>query len=171
MQKKLFIIALPMLLLISRGYTQTSASNGFASVTIPEIGLPSATKASPNTVSNRALKDFRRNVKADAEERWYNTKDGGYIVKYEKAGVDCRADYDRKGNWLSTTRYYSEKLLPKDIRSMIKSAYYDYRITSVQEITLTGYLVYIVHMEGEDNWINLNVCNGDMSVMQEFRKQ
>ncbi len=171
MQKKLFIIALPVFLFISQGYTQATASAEVARVNIPEIGLPGSVKASASSVSNRALKDFRKNYKIDADERWFTTRDGGFIVKYEKSGVECRTDYDRKGNWLSTTRYYTEKLLPKDIRSMVKSTYYDFRITAVQEITLNNYLVYIVHMEGEDTWMNLNICNGEMSVMEEFRKQ
>lgn len=171
MQKILLALSISMILFIGQGYAQTSASQSFASVTIPEIGLPGTSKSVSGTINNRALKNFRKTIKSDGEERWYTTKDGSFVVKYEKEGIQCRSDYDRKGNWQSTTRYYGENLLPKDIRSMVKSVYYDFKITRIQEITLDGYLVYIVHMEGEDSWVNLNICNGDMNVMESFTKR
>lgn len=171
MQKILLALGTSMTLFISQGYAQTSASQSFASVTIPEIGLPGTFKSASGAANNRALKNFRKTVRSDGRERWYTTNEGSFVVKYEQEGIQCRADYDRKGNWQSTTRYYGEKLLPKDVRSMIKSVYYDFKITGIQEITLTGYLVYIVHMEGEDTWVNLNICNGEMNVMEAFTKR
>ena len=121
-------------------------------------------------INNRAIKDFKKSFKSPSEESWYNLDDGGFLVKFNLNGIKNRADYDKKGNWICTTRYYSEKELPKDVRAQVKSVYYDFSITTVEEITFPEHLVYIVHMQDETKWMNIRICDGEMDIMLEFLK-
>ena len=124
-----------------------------------------------NPVSDKTFKSFKKAVKFSVNERWFKSDDGGSLVKYEdQKGIRCRSDFDKKGNWTATTRYYSEKELPKEVRSQVKSVYYDYTITTIEEITFSNHLVYIIHMHDETTWLNIRICDGEMDEFQKFAK-
>jgi hypothetical protein len=120
-------------------------------------------------INSRAIKDFKKSFKLPAEEKWFKIETG-FIVKFIQDGIQHRADYDNKGNWKATTRYYSEKQLPKDVRSQVKSVYYDYTITSVQELTFPDHHVYLVNMEDEKTILIIRICDGEMDVYKDLKK-
>jgi len=95
----------------------------------------------------------------------------GFRAKFTVDGIKYRVDYDKKGNYQHTERTYSEKYLPNDIRSIVKSTYYDYAITQVEEVTKPHTeTTYVVHLEGKQNWINVRVQNGEIEEFQKFGK-
>jgi hypothetical protein len=54
---------------------------------------------------------------------------------------------------------------------MIKSQYYDYKITLVEEIVQTlKPLVYVVHMEDATTLKNIRVSDREMEVVEEYKK-
>jgi hypothetical protein len=54
---------------------------------------------------------------------------------------------------------------------MIKSQYYDYKITLVEEIVQTlKPLVYVVHMEDATSLKNIRVSEREMEVIEEYKK-
>jgi hypothetical protein len=53
----------------------------------------------------------------------------------------------------------------------VKSNYYDYTITVVQEITLHSQTIYLVHMQDETTWKVLKVADGEMSIIEDFNKR
>ncbi|MGH2565116.1 MAG: hypothetical protein ACRDE5_11420, partial [Ginsengibacter sp.] len=60
------------------------------------------------------------------------------------------------------------------IRGIVKSKYYDYKITQVQEIETTatnGTPTYMVHIEGDNDFKIIRVSGGDMDVYEEYAKQ
>jgi len=128
-----------------------------------------ATGEDMTVINSRAIKDFKRSFKLPANEQWYKI-DNGFIVKFMQDNIQHRADYDKKGNWKATTRYYSEKQLPKDVRSQVKSIYYDYTITSVQEFIFPANHVYMVNMEDEKTILIIRICDGEMDVYKELKK-
>ena len=139
----------------------------------PAANLSSKPVPSENLspVSDKTIKNFKKTVKFSANERWFKCDDGASLVKYEdQKGIRCRSDFDKKGNWTATTRYYSEKQLPKDVRAQVKSVYYDFTITTVEEITFANHLVYIIHMSDETTWLNIRICDGEMDEFQRFAK-
>ncbi len=63
--------------------------------------------------------------------------------------------------------------MPGDIRDIVKREYYDYEITSVQEIeTIDSYGIptYIVHLEDNNNIKLIRVRDGEMALYKEFKK-
>ena len=87
--------------------------------------------------------------------------------------VKYRVDYDNKGHWNGTLRNYAEDKLSRDVRSIVKSEYFDYSIKWVWEISvpgLTGGPVYIIHVEDEKSFKNIEVHNGEMKVLEQYDK-
>ena len=62
---------------------------------------------------------------------------------------------------------------PANVRSIVKSEYFDYSIKWVWEISvpgLTGDPVYIIHVEDEKSFKNIEVHNGEMKVLEHYEK-
>ena len=78
--------------------------------------------------------------------------------------------YNNRGQRLYTIRNYDETKLPKDVRHVVKSTYYDYAITLVQEIEdAAGTITYLVHLEGKTELINLR-ANYEMDEFEKYIK-
>jgi hypothetical protein len=124
----------------------------------------------PNNLKSRAVRNFVRSYKNVSNEKWYNVQDG-FIAMFILDDINYRVDYDKKGNWLHTIRTYNENKLPPDVRHLVKSSYYDYNISLVQEIeTPREPFTYVVHLDGKTKLINLRVSNGEMDEWQKFEK-
>ncbi|MGI8952391.1 MAG: hypothetical protein ACR2FN_12510 [Chitinophagaceae bacterium] len=66
---------------------------------------------------------------------------------------------------------YDETKLPHDVRAQVKSTYYDYAITTVDEVHYQGQIVYLVHMQDANTWKIIRVnSDGEMDVYQAFDK-
>ena len=164
------------ILLVIAGATGALAQNP-PKTDVAKLDASSTTSKSSTTltadgmtvINSRAIKDFKRSFKLSANEQWFKIENG-FIVKFIQDDIQQRVDYDKKGNWIATTRYYSEKQLPKDVRSQVKSVYYDYTITSVQEFTFPSHHVYLVNMEDEKTILIIRICDGEMDVYKEFKK-
>jgi len=166
---KAFILAIA---LSTGAMAQDPPKTEVAKLEAGSIKSNSATTATGDDVAvinSRAIKDFKKSFKLPAEEKWFKIETG-FIVKFVQGGIQHRADYDKKGNWIATTRYYSEKQLPKDVRSQVKSVYYDYTITSVQELTFPSHHVYLVNMEDEKTILIIRICDGEMDVYKDLKK-
>ena len=95
--------------------------------------MPTEIETPVDVINSKAVRDFSKVFKQASNEAWFVTDDG-FVVKFKQDGVETRADYNKKGNWLHTIRTYDENKLPADIRHRVKSSYYDYDILQVQEI-------------------------------------
>ena len=81
------------------------------------------------------------------------------------------AAYDLKGHWRFTISYYDEKKLPDEVRATVKSIYYDYNITRVEEIHVDDIIMYLVHMQDENTWKILKIADREMSIVEDFNKK
>jgi hypothetical protein len=123
-----------------------------------------------SAINGKAIKDFSKRFGNALSEQWYQIPDG-FVSYFNVNGFANRALYDKKGRWQYTVKFYDEFQLPHDIRAAIKSIYYDYKITVVEEIDASQNLIYIVHMEDKTSIKNLRVSNdGEIEVMEEFTK-
>jgi hypothetical protein len=133
-------------------------------------GMP-ARKTYLNNISTTAQRDFLKRVDHPTDVKWFKLPDG-YIAKCSLESDKTTVAYDRSGTWVYTIRNYPEKKMPRDVRALVKSTYYDYQITIVQEV-LKGRnpVVYIVHMQDSTSWKNVRVCDGEMDVLEEYEKR
>jgi hypothetical protein len=130
-----------------------------------------AVPADEKTVNKKALKDFQTRFNQVSGAQWFTIADG--FISYFKSEDDIsdRVFYNKKGNWTFTVKSYNEGKLPRDIRAIVKSSYYDYTITMVEEVEGIDNLVYIIHMSDKTSIKNLRVTkDGEMDVLEEFTK-
>jgi len=85
-------------------------------------------------------------------------------------GIRTRVFYDRKGNCESMIRDYSEDKLPYEIRHLVKSAYYDFSIYVINEVTIDRIRTYIVKIQNEVSLKTIMVANGEMVILEEYKK-
>jgi hypothetical protein len=124
-----------------------------------------------NKVHVRAMRDFLKRDEAAANADWY-VVETGYVVKYTgKNNSKCRTVYNSRGEFVYTIRQYYENVMPRDVRGIVKSQYYDYTITVIEEIEeRMKPLVYVVHLEDSTTLKNVRVCDREMEVLEEYIK-
>jgi hypothetical protein len=58
--------------------------------------------------------------------------------------------------------------MPFDVRDVVKSAYYDYSIMVVYEITHSNNLTYILKIQDSKRIKTLRVSNGSLEVIADY---
>ena len=119
----------------------------------------------------KAMRDFLKRDIPAANAEWMIVETG-FVVQYtDKNNSSCRSVYNSRGQFSYTIKQYFESKMPRDVRAMVKSQYYDYTITLVEEITEPlKPLVYVVHLEDAGTLKNIRVCEREMEVMDEYKK-
>ena len=69
-----------------------------------------------------------------------------------------------------TLKQYTEKELPVRVKSMVKSVYYDYPIVWVKEVNQSQSVVYLIHIENDQEWKTIRVADDEMDVAEDFAK-
>ena len=144
-------------------YLEISVSFGAAT-------LINAGSETINTINTRVVRDFVKNYRDVFDEKWYKVSNG-YIAKFVRNGLENMAAYNTSGHWMFTIIYYDEKKLPPEVRAIVKSTYYDYSITRVDEIHVNSQIIYQVHMQDENTWKNIRVCDGSIEVVEDYSEQ
>ncbi len=106
-----------------------------------------------NNLNIRASRDFVKRFDNPVNVEW--TKEAkGFIVTCMLDSIKSKIAYNSSGDWVYTIKFYNEAGLPRDIRARIKSVYYDYTITQVEEIVqrIHNDPVYQVHMKDDNTW-------------------
>lgn len=175
MKKTFSVLAAALLVLISSGSFAQFGGKSVNPFNMTNSDLDKLVAMAPlpanlNSLSGsslKAAKDFRRTFKNVADERWYTTPEG-VSAHFSQDGVKTRVEYDKKGHWVATFRYFDESRMPKDVRTLVRSTYFDYAITGVIEIQYDGVLAHIVQISNSDGFKNIRVVDGEMSIYQEF---
>jgi hypothetical protein len=124
-----------------------------------------------NKIHVKAMRDFLKRNKTATNADWM-VVENGFVVKYtDKNNSHCRTVYNSRGEFAYTVRQYFESNMLRDVRALVKSQYYDYTITLVEEIEQPlKPLVYVVHMEDATTLKNVRVSEREMEVIEEYIK-
>jgi hypothetical protein len=136
----------------------------------PLPGIHNFTPVASKFVKAKALREFRKDFPGVNDEQWSEADNGWLLAHFNTPEIRSTAYYDNHGNWQYTFNYYGEDQLPKDVRALVKSTYYDYTISGVQEIRLQEKIVYIVQLQDAKTWKKVRVMDGDMDLMEDFNK-
>ena len=119
-----------------------------------------------------AVKDFIKRYSTATNVKWFTADDGGFIAKFNESSVQNTVAYNKAGNWVHTIRRYYETDMPKDVRAIVKSVYYDYAILRIEEITGTKHnsLVFVVHVQDATTLKILRICDNEMDVLHEYKR-
>lgn len=128
--------------------------------------------AHPSSAVNvKAMRHFLKSFKQADSVHWYKSGDG-LMAYFKEAGIKTRVGYDSKGVWLYNLRSYPELQLPKNIRSEIKSIYFDFCISWVNEIsTPSKNLIYLIHLEDKTCYKTVKYYQGELEIIEQLSKQ
>ena len=122
-------------------------------------------------VKARALTDFEIRFHDASQVQWYSDRNG-YTSYFTKDGYSDRAFYNKNGHWLFSVIYKTEDKLPKDVRAAIKSVYYDWNMTVIEEVQSVEGKGYLVYLEDKTNIRVLKINrDNDVEVMMDLVKQ
>jgi hypothetical protein len=121
-------------------------------------------------INIKALRDFTQSFKKVEDVRWCKTPNGA-VVYFRENGLAAKSVYDDKGDWLYNIRAYTEDNLPKEVRSQVRGIFYDFSVSSVNEITVDLKIIYMVYLEGKTSWKIIRVCDGEIETTDEFEKR
>jgi hypothetical protein len=123
-----------------------------------------------NDIHIRAVRDFATRFDSVDNATWH-VSGRHFIAVFTCDSTQVRAVYDNLGHLQYIMKYYYEPKLKKDIRAIVKSTYYDYKIFIIQEIQKPDdQPVYVVNLQGETDWIKAKVYAGSMEVLEQFKK-
>ena len=130
--------------------------------------------AAPNEdnagVNAKVLKSFNA-VFSDASNVQWSQVDDHYFVNFSQNDITVRAEYDKKGNLLSSLRYYDAQHLPLNILCKVKKEYPNKKIDIVTEVSIPEGMAYIIQLQDDKGWTILRSdVNGDLSVKDAFEK-
>jgi hypothetical protein len=164
------ILSALILIMFGYGAFPQSLKNSVPSEN-PEVSP--AVSVSENTAPvamSKAVKKFEKTFKNVTCEKWYEMPDG-YRVIFMAKDVRSRIDYDKNGTWMHTIKYYDEKNLPMDVRRLVVNSYLDYSIRTVEEIEAPRDIkFYVIHLEGETDWINIKVSDNEINELEKIKK-
>lgn len=123
-----------------------------------------------NEINSKAARDFARRYRDVADGEWFKAKDG-FIVHFVSNDIRCRAFYSKEGYYEGLIRSYFEDQLPREIRHIVKSTYYDFSICHIYEFNVESATTYLVKMKGKTSWKTVKVLNGEMDVVGEYQVQ
>jgi len=107
--------------------------------------------ALPLRVNVKAVRHFNKHYNGRQAE-WYQARNE-YIAKFAEDSIRTVIGYAKQGRWLYTIKHYGEDQMPRDLRHLIKSEYYDFDIQLINEVVLPTsksgiYLVHLVNNAG-----------------------
>jgi hypothetical protein len=125
--------------------------------------------AASTVVNPRAVKDFQRTFHDVKDETWSNSADRGYEARFISDSVKTVVIYNHRGVWQYTLRYYNEKKLLHDVRSTVKSTYYDYDISGVIQVLIEDKEAYLIYLRNDSYIKEVLVTDDDMKELQSFK--
>jgi hypothetical protein len=178
--KKIILISvlgfIPAVALIGNIYAQNSSVRTLlvkdAKTLLADTAALSPSNFNANdlsTISSKAIKSFGQVYSGAANVSWYKISDG-FSASFSQNGNFNRAYFDKKGRMTYCITYYDGKKLPRDIYTIVKSTYFDCEIPFVEEIHDGDHIVYLVHLQDETSWKKVKVCDGEMTLVEDFNK-
>lgn len=162
--KKLICSLLPSIV----GIMVVSSSNAQTSIAFRKAES-SATAGKYTTAPNqKAEKHFKRSFDVQLEK--WREKPDGYRVTFKDQQVRYMVDYDKKGNWVRTFKNYKETQLAPAIAESVNSAFPGFVIIHVTEIELKNGSVHLIKIEDCHSLKTVRFLNGEMDVIEEYRK-
>lgn len=119
-----------------------------------------------NARINRAFSQFFQNV---SNPRWYEINKK-FLVKFIQNDQENRALFTKNGQLVYHVSYGTEKHLPFDVRKLVKSTYYDQRITRVLKVSQEKRDIWVISMEDAKDFVMARVEDMELEETQRMHK-
>ncbi len=147
--------------------------------TCPEL-LATNTGVNTDTNANAFnLNNVAKNIKVqrsfisyfgeNTENNW--SMAGKYFLNcFNVNGLLNYAWFTKNGKLINVTTYGTEKDLPADVRKIVKSKYYDYKIAVAIEVKEDNRDIWVVQLDNASEQITVRVEDGEMEQVQQSPK-
>ena len=130
----------------------------------------SATASNPPEVSEKVLKAFNETFMKATDVVWHEVKNF-YEASFKQSEIISRVIYDKEGNLVRTTRYYSQENLPINILIKLQKTYAGKSVYGVTELSTEDQVSYQITMQDEKNWYIIKADNwGSLELEQKYKK-
>ena len=146
-----------------------SENSNTGSLSSNSSNLKGTISHSAEIFSARALEHFQNVFHTVTDVRWVSSKND-ISASFVQDGIRTNVTYNKKGRWLNTFIYYPGYKLDPSLRSLVLTDYLKYEIVGVTEIHLHKDVIYSVSIQNEKNVKKLILCDGRVSVFQEFQR-
>lgn len=119
--------------------------------------------------SNRASKDFNRTFKGMINPEWQIEK-VAIVASYSQNEIRNYVVYDKSGRWVRSMAYLFPDKIPASLRKNITSAYPDYTLNMVLEVSEQGVNYSVAYLESANRIKHVCIYNNEMDVITEYLK-
>jgi hypothetical protein len=126
--------------------------------------------ATKGSVNIRVIRNFKKEFTAIENETWSMMRNGCYIVRFSKNNIFHRVEYNQKGHWLSTTKFYAPEYLSSSVRQAVMGTYHDYKIFCVAEVNVDSRTAFVVTLEDETSWLKIRLMGDKMEEIESYKK-
>ena len=129
-----------------------------------------AAASAPPEISEKVLKAFKETFVKATDVVWHEMQNT-YEARFKQSEIISKATFDKDGNLLCTTRYYSEENLPIHVLAKVKKKYSGKSIFGVTESTIEDEVSYYITLQDEKNWYIIKSDSGGfLEVSKKYRK-
>jgi len=158
--KKLVILLLAGVVML---FVETKSAS--AQIKLEEIEIFGTTKKA--TISEKVTKSFDRFFKDAESPKWYMANKQ-IIVNFIMNDQRNKAVFEKNGRLIYHLVFGVEDQMPADVRKVVKSKYFDYKINSTVKVNTEGRSIWIVNISDPKEIMVLRVEDGTMDVMDKF---
>lgn len=119
-------------------------------------------------VKAKVIRSFLHSFTGATEVKW-SLDNGRYFASFNQNNKLCKALFDGTGGLIFSLRYGTEKDLPRDVRKLIKSTYFDYAIDVVTEVDTMDRKAWVVNLSDSDNLIVVSVQEGSLQELHHYK--
>jgi hypothetical protein len=123
-----------------------------------------------NEINAKAVRNFTREYKNITGAKWFKSANGLFAVYFISEKIQSWVYYNTKGNYEFMIRHYYEEKLPREVRHLVKSNYYDFSIYHVTEVSRNDKIAYVLKLEDKTSWKTIKVVDGEMEVTEGYLK-
>src|SRR4030095_3850802 len=128
-----------------------------------------------NERNSNAVRSFARDFRNVSDVRWIKSEKGFFTAYFVDNDIQNWIVYNSRGSCEAMIRYYYEEKLPYSVRHIVKSAYYDFSIFCVNEITVNGTTAYTVTLTDKTRdtifWKIVQVVDSEMVLIKEYSQK
>ena len=164
--KTLILSALKICVFSATLVSVSNAQGELNNKEVPSIENAPASVPVANAKIDKALNGYFKNA---TNIRWYEIKNN-YVVKFKLDGHENRALFTKTGRLVYHITYGTEKLLPAEVRKLVKGEYYDQKITKVLKVKQDQRTIWVIHMEDDKEFIMARVEDGELEETKRMEK-
>jgi hypothetical protein len=121
-------------------------------------------------VKSKIIHSFTQFFTNADDVKWSFDK-GNYYVSFTQNEKLGKALFDRSGALLLSLQFGTEKDLPRDVRTVVKSNYVDFAIGVVTEVEIDHMKAWIVNLSNSNEIVVVDVCDSGIEELHHYTKQ